>query len=107
VARSLRRQLEAFVRNDNRCYYCKQPTILYSLDVLQNWPKGKPLDPMMATIEHLYSRNNPQRHLQDGSESSHVLAHRRCNQRQNLKELSSATIAQRLKARAEKNWTQR
>lgn len=80
---------------DNRCHWCRKPTVLTDI-------KGGQLPPNSATIDHLISRLNPARWVKkkkgQKNERRRVLACYSCNQKRSFQEtlcLSRAEIIKR------------
>jgi hypothetical protein len=71
-----------FHDQDPRCYWCGRETILTNISEI----KGKP-NPLLATIDHLISRYNPERWIKaKEGENRKVLACFECNNGRSAKE---------------------
>jgi len=60
--------------------------------------EGKKLPDNMATIDHLYSRMDPRRYVQNGNETSHVLACRKCNLERSKEDLLKCAELHKIKS---------
>lgn len=80
--RSLKLQL---YEEDPRCYWCRRETKLTNIPNI----KGQP-DPLMATIDHVISRLNPQRWVvRKEGEMRKVLACYECNHKRSEQEVNA------------------
>ena len=67
---------------DPHCFWCGRVTILITEDL-----EGKPSPPLMATIDHLISRYDPQRWVEKKKgNNKKVLACYECNHKRSIKE---------------------
>lgn len=78
-------------QNDPRCHWCKRETKLINVPELEG-----PADPLMATIDHLISRYNPERWVR--RDQTKVLSCYECNEnraRQETLALSKEELVKR------------
>ena len=81
---SNRRFKEKLWQQDKRCYWCKRFTKLLSIPEIS----GK-ADPLLATLDHIYSRYSPKRFIRaKNGEVRKVLACYECNSRRAREETS-------------------
>ena len=82
-----RKQKINFWERDKRCYWCGRETIL------TNEPHMEAANPLMATIDHLFSRHTLQRYVSNSkNERRHVLACYECNHRRNNEEMKKIPL---------------
>jgi hypothetical protein len=98
----LKYRLRRLWKKDPKCHWCGEPTFLILIPEGVELKIGKQ-HPKMATIDHLYSRYDPERKERFDGEPQTVLACHACNDRRNEEEQAAVPVEERTKRARELN----